>query len=211
MDMPPTIDSPVSIAILAKAPIPGYANTRLIPAIGAHAAATLQERLTDRAVATALAAKVGPVTVWCAPDATHSTFVRLAIRERITLRVQPQGDLGARMLAATAAGNGPVLVIGTDCPALTELHLRGAASALREGNDIIIIPAEDGGYVLIGTRTAQPTLFSGIAWGTKSVLAETRARIVERLLVLTERPPLWDVDTEDDLARLERELPELKL
>jgi len=211
MDMPPPIDSPVSIAILAKAPIPGYANTRLIPAIGAHAAAALQERLTDRAVATALAAKVGPVTVWCTPDATHSTFVRLAIRERITLRVQPQGDLGARMLAATAAGNGPVLVIGTDCPALTELHLRGAASALREGNDIIIIPAEDGGYVLIGTRTAQPTLFSGIAWGTKSVLAETRARIVERLLVLTERPPLWDVDTEDDLARLERELPELKL
>ena len=209
--MPPPIDSPVSIAILAKAPIPGYANTRLIPAIGAHAAAALQERLTDRAVATALAAKVGPVTVWCTPDATHSTFVRLAIRERITLRVQPQGDLGARMLAATAAGNGPVLVIGTDCPALTELHLRGAASALREGNDIIIIPAEDGGYVLIGTRTAQPTLFSGIAWGTKSVLAETRARIVERLLVLTERPPLWDVDTEDDLARLERELPELKL
>jgi len=211
MDMPPPIDSPVSIAILAKAPIPGYANTRLIPAIGAHAAAALQERLTDRAVATALAAKVGPVTVWCAPDATHSTFVRLAIRERITLRVQPQGDLGARMLAATAAGNGPVLVIGTDCPALTELHLRGAANALREGNDIIIIPAEDGGYVLIGTRTAEPTLFSGIAWGTKSVLAETRARIVERLLVLTERPPLWDVDTEEDLARLERELPELKL
>ena len=209
--MPPPIDSPVSIAILAKAPIPGYAKTRLIPAIGAHAAAALQERLTERAVATALAAKVGPVTVWCSPDATHSTFVRLAIRERIILRVQPQGDLGARMFAATAAGNGPVLVIGTDCPALTELHLRGAASALREGNDVIIVPAEDGGYVLIGTRTAQPTLFSGIAWGTTSVLADTRARIVERLLVLAERPPLWDVDTEDDLARLEQELPELKL
>ena len=209
--MPPPIDSSVSIAVLAKAPIPGYAKTRLIPAIGAHAAAALQERLTERAVATALAAKVGPVTVWCSPDATHSSFVRLAIRERITLRVQPQGDLGARMLAATVAGNGPVLVIGTDCPALTDLHLRGAASALREGNDIIIIPAEDGGYVLIGSRTAQPTLFSGIAWGTKSVLADTRARIVERLLVLAERPPLWDVDTEDDLARLERELPELKL
>jgi len=209
--MPPPTDSPVSIAILAKAPIPGYAKTRLVPAIGAHAAAALQERLTERAVATALAAKVGPVTVWCSPDATHSTFVRLAIRERITLRVQPQGDLGARMLAATAAGNGPVLVIGTDCPALTDLHLRGAANALREGNDIIIIPAEDGGYVLIGSRTAQPTLFSGIAWGTKSVLADTRARIVERLLVLAERPPLWDVDTEGDLARLEREMPELKL
>ena len=115
------------------------------------------------------------------------------------------------MLAATAASSNSVLVIGTDCPALTELHLRGAANALREGNDVIIIPAEDGGYVLIGTRTAQPALFAGIAWGTNTVLAETRARIIDNRLVLMERPPLWDVDTESDLARLEREYPELRL
>ena len=201
----------VSVAILAKAPIPGLAKTRLIPTIGAHAAAVLQERLTGRAVATALAAGVGPVTLWCAPDATHKTFVNMVTQLPITLKRQPKGDLGARMFAATAATNGPVLVIGTDCPALTELHLRGAANALREGNDVIVIPAEDGGYVLIGTRTAQPALFADIAWGTTTVVAETRARIIEHRLVLTERPPLWDVDTEGDLARLEREHPELKL
>ena len=204
-------DSPVAVAILAKAPIPGLVKTRLIPAIGAHAAAVLQERLTERAITTALAAKVGPVTLWCSPDATHSTFLKLVMQQRITLRRQPEGDLGARMLAATAASSSPVLVIGTDCPALTELHLRGAASALREGNDVIIIPAEDGGYVLIGTRTAQPALFADIAWGTKTVLAETRARVIDNRLVLAERPPLWDVDTESDLARLEREYPEFKL
>ena len=204
-------DSPVAVAILAKAPIPGLVKTRLIPAIGAHAAAVLQERLTERAITTALAAKVGPVTLWCSPDATHSTFLKLVMQQRITLRRQPEGDLGARMLAATAASSSPVLVIGTDCPALTELHLRGAASALREGNDVIIIPAEDGGYVLIGTRTAQPALFVDIAWGTKTVLAETRARVIDNRLVLAERPPLWDVDTESDLARLEREYPEFKL
>ena len=62
-----------------------------------------------------------------------------------------------------------------------------------------------------GTRSAQPPLFAGIAWGTKTVLAETRARIIEQRLILTEQPPLWDVDTENDLARLEREYPELKL
>lgn len=209
--MPPPNNSAVSIAILAKAPVPGLAKTRLIPTIGAHAAAVLQERLTERAVATALAADVGPVTIWCAPDGTHDSFLKLVARSRITLRRQPEGDIGARMLAATAAGIGPTLVIGTDCPALTEVHLRGAANALRNGTDVILIPAEDGGYVLIGTRSAQPPLFAGIAWGTKTVLAETRTRIIEQRLILTEQPPLWDVDTESDLARLEREYPELKL
>lgn len=204
-------DTSVTIAILAKAPIPGLVKTRLVPTIGAHAAAVLQERLTERAIATALAADVGPVTLWCSPDATHSTFLKLVMQQRIILKRQPEGDLGARMLAATSAGNGPVLVIGTDCPALTELHLRGATNALREGNDVVIIPAEDGGYVLIGTRTPQPAIFADIAWGTSNVLADTRTRVIEQRLMLIEQPPLWDVDTEADLARLEREFPELKL
>ena len=209
--MPPSNTSPVSIVILAKAPIPGFAKTRLIPAIGAHAAAVLQERLTERTVATALAAGIGPVTLCCDPDATHDTFLKMVTRMKITLRPQPPGDLGTRMLAAVATSTGPVLVIGTDCPALTEAHLRSAAMALRDGNDVVLIPAERGGYVLLGMRKAQPTLFSNIGWGGSSVLADTRARIVEQRLMLVERPPLWDVDTEIDLARLEREFPELKL
>jgi len=209
--MPPSNISPVSIVILAKAPIPGFAKTRLIPAIGAHAAAVLQERLTERTVATALAAGIGPVTLCCDPDATHDTFLKMVTRMKITLRPQPPGDLGTRMLAAVATSTGPVLVIGTDCPALTEAHLRSAAMALRDGNDVVLIPAERGGYVLLGMREAQPRLFSNIAWGGSSVLADTRARIVEQRLMLVERPPLWDVDTEIDLARLDREFPELKL
>jgi rSAM/selenodomain-associated transferase 1 len=211
MVMPSSNTGPVSIAILAQAPIPGFAKARLIPAIGAHAAAVLQERLTGRTVATALAAGIGPVTLCCEPDATHDTFLKMVARMKITLRPQPQGDLGARMLAAVAGSAGPVLVIGTDCPALTEAHLRSAASALREGNDVVLIPAENGGYVLVGMRKAQPTLFSDIAWVKSTVLADMRARIVEQRLMLVERPPLWDVDTEIDLARLEREFPELKL
>ena len=209
--MPPPSHSPVSISILAKAPIPGLAKTRLIPTIGAHAAAVLQERLTERALTTAFAADIGPVTLWCAPNATHDSFVKLVAQLRVTIRPQPDGDLGARMLAAVSASSGPVLVIGSDCPALTDVHLRGAAKALHDSNDVVLIPAEDGGYVLIGMRTVQPALFPGIAWGTNRVLAETRARIIERRLMLAERPPLWDVDTEADYARLEREFPELKL
>ena len=203
--------SSVSVAILTKAPIPGFAKTRLIPAIGAHAAAVLQERLTERTVATAFAAGIGPVTLCCEPDATHDTFLKMVARMKITLRLQPQGDLGVRVLAAMAGSAGPILVIGTDCPALTEIHLRSAAAALHDGADVVLIPAESGGYALLGVRKIQPALFSNIAWGRSAVLAEIRARIVEQRLMLVERPPLWDVDTEIDLARLEREFPELKL
>jgi uncharacterized protein len=211
MATPRSINSPVSIAILAKAPIPGHAKTRLIPTIGAHAAAVLQERLTERTLMTALASAVGPVTVWCAPDATHDSFLKFVAQLRVTIRPQPAGDLGARMLMAAAAANGPVLVIGTDCPALTDVHLRGAGQALLDGNDVVLIPAADGGYVLIGMRRAQPALFSAIPWGTSTVLADTRARIIDQRLSLIERPPLWDIDTAADLERLEREYPELKL
>src|SRR5258708_29255347 len=99
---------PVSVAILAKAPVPGFAKTRLIPAIGAHAAAVLQERLTEQTVATAIAAGSGPVTLWCAPDPSHPSFMELARRTAIKLSRQPEGDLGARMVAAFS---GPTLVI----------------------------------------------------------------------------------------------------
>jgi rSAM/selenodomain-associated transferase 1 len=200
----------IAIAILAKAPIPGTAKTRLIPSIGAHAAAVLQERLTERTVATALAAAVGPVTLWCSPDPSHPSFRDLVVRHAVTLKRQPAGDLGARMLAAMAAGGRPTLVIGSDCPGFTAENLRAAADALHDA-DVVLIPAEDGGYVLIGARVAHPQLFAGIAWGSASVLAETRARIAALGLTCSELPTLWDVDTEADLARFERLFPELAL
>jgi rSAM/selenodomain-associated transferase 1 len=200
----------VAIAILAKAPIPGLTKTRLIPSIGAHAAAIFQERLTERAVATVLAAAVGPVTLWCAPDPSHPSFRDLVTRHAVTLKRQPAGDLGARMFAAMTASRHSTLVIGTDCPAFTAENLRAAAHALRDA-DVVLIPAEDGGYVLIGARGAHPQLFAGIAWGTSTVLTETRARTAALGLTCSELPTLWDVDTEADLARCERLFPEMAL
>src|SRR5476651_1912043 len=124
-----------AIAIMAKAPIPGLAKTRLIPSIGAHAAAVLQERLTERTVATALAANIGPVTLWCAPDPSHASFRELVAHHKIALKRQPDGDLGQRMLATMVATSGATLVIGSDCPAFTAEHLRAAANALHDGSD----------------------------------------------------------------------------
>jgi rSAM/selenodomain-associated transferase 1 len=198
--MPST--EPVAIAILAKAPIPGLAKTRLIPALGAHGAAMLQEALTARAVETATAAQTGPVTLWATPDATHPSFRELAVRSQIAIKRQPDGDLGARMLATCEAVAGPALVIGTDCPSLSPATLQEAADALRHRNDVVIIPAGDGGYVLIGMRQPRPQLCQTMSWGTDSVMAETRKRIVETELRSFELPALWDIDRPDDLERL---------
>src|SRR5262249_58247973 len=94
---------PVALAILAKAPLPGLAKTGLAPALGANGAAALQGRLIVRAVETARAANIGPVTLWAAPDQDHPAFQTLAALFGVALARQPDGDLGARMLAALEA------------------------------------------------------------------------------------------------------------
>jgi rSAM/selenodomain-associated transferase 1 len=198
----------IDVAVLAKAPVPGFAKTRLIRAIGAHAAAVLQTRLTERTIETAVSADIGAVTLWCAPDCTHACFRALQTQYAIALKPQAEGDLGARMFGTLHGG--PALVIGTDCPAFTPAHLQNAARALAD-HDAVLVPAEDGGYVLIGTNAPQPGLFDGIAWSTVDVAAQTRARAIALALRMHELPPLWDVDTEDDLARMEREFPDLRL
>lgn len=201
----------VAIAVMATAPVPGLAKTRLIPTIGAHAAAVLQERLTEHTLTVALAAETGPVTLWCTPRTTHAAFRELGARLPVTLRQQPEGDLGARMLAAIVTADGPVLVTGTDCPALEPGHLHAAAAALRSGTDVVLIPAEDGGYVLIGMRAPHAPLFETIAWGGDTVLANTRERIAALGLTTVELDTLWDVDTDVDFARMESEHPGLAL
>jgi len=193
---------PVEIAILAKAPVPGFAKTRLISLLGAERAALLQAQLIERAANTAAAAKLGAVTLWGAPDQGDPLFHKVCARHCFALRRQAEGDLGARMLAASQAAKGPVLVIGTDCPGLTPMLLRSAADILRGGSDAVILPAEDGGYVLIGMRRAQPALFDSMPWGTGCVLGETRQRLMQLGLTWQEPALLWDLDVPGDLDRL---------
>lgn len=196
----------IAIAILAKAPIAGLAKTRLIPALGAAGAARLQRRLTLQVVQTAQQAGVGPVTLFCAPDTNHRFFRALSAQTGVALLAQHPGDLGQRMHAAVAAHRGPVLVVGTDCPALTATDLQKAAQHLRDGNDGVVQPAEDGGYVLIGLRAPCWPVFDGVAWSTDQVMAQTRARLQAAGLAWHQAPTLWDVDVPADLPRL-RALP----
>ena len=195
---------PVAVAILAKAPLPGLAKTRLAPVLGADGAASLQARLIERVVTTAQAAAVGPVTLWATPDHHHPVFQTIAALLGVALAVQPDGDLGARMMAAIAAAGGPAMVVGTDCPGLTPEHLRAAARTLVDGVDVVIVPVDDGGYGLIGMRRPQPALFDGMTWSTSSVMAETRRRLTRLGLSWREAARLWDVDVPADLERLAR-------
>lgn len=203
--------SRIGVAILAKAPIAGYAKTRLIPRLGPQGAATLQRWLLRRTVATAMQAAIGPVSLWCAPDVDHPEFARFSTAGALTIRAQPAGDLGERMHAAiaespTLAGT---LVIGTDCPLLSPELLRQAAAGLHE-HDATVVPADDGGYVLIGLRRAAQQVFERVAWSTAEVMAQTRERLSELNWRWAELSPLWDVDRDADFARLAALFPELK-
>jgi rSAM/selenodomain-associated transferase 1 len=195
---------PVDIAVFAKAPEAGIAKTRLIPALGARGAARLQRWLTQRAVGTARQAGTGAVSLWCAPDARHRFFRAMRRYAEIECDAQRGADLGQRMLHTFEVHDAtrPLLLIGTDCPALTPDDLRMAARALRDGGDAVVLPAEDGGYVLIGLRRPIPRLFEGIAWGTGSVMERTRARLQAAGVRWSELRLLWDVDRPADLCRL---------
>jgi rSAM/selenodomain-associated transferase 1 len=194
--MRPASREEVAVAVLGRSPWPGKVKTRLIPALGPQGAADLQTRLIIGAVDAASKAQLGPVTVWLTDD-DHPI-----VRTLSEVKVQPNGDLGTRMLAAFEAAAGPTLVIGTDCPAMAPRHLQDAADALIAGHDAVFIPAEDGGYVLIGLRAPVPELLSDMPWGTDRVMGETRARLSRLGLTWHELAALWDVDRPEDLARL---------
>jgi len=191
------------VAVFARAPVAGYAKTRLIGRLGATGAAALQHRLTARAIGTARAAALGPVSLWCAPDRGHPAFAAFARECGVALHDQPGGDLGTRMLHAFRAltAERPLLLIGTDCPALEVRHLRACATALHDGADAVFLAAEDGGYVLVGMARPLPALFAGVAWGSAQVMQQTRRRAAGCRLAIAEPAVLWDIDGPADYDR----------
>jgi rSAM/selenodomain-associated transferase 2/rSAM/selenodomain-associated transferase 1 len=203
---PPSAPPRTEVAVLARAPQAGQAKTRLIPALGPVGAARAQRRFILATLATAHAAAVGPIRLWCAPDALHRFFRALQRLRGVSGVPQPAGDLGGRMQHAfarhfAAQPQLPMLLVGTDCPVLAPAHLRQAARALQT-HDVVLIPAQDGGYVLIGMRRHVTGLFDGIDWSTPQVLAQTRERLRAGGATWTELPALWDVDEPADWQRL---------
>lgn len=199
--------SQCALIIFAKAPIPGYAKTRLARALGDAAAARLAERMLMETLKNAIAADIGPVELCCAPDDAHPAFRRAAAEHGIELTLQGEGDLGMRMQRALARNlnrRQRALLIGTDAPGLGPLHLRSAAEALHV-RPAVLGPAADGGYVLIGLSQPIPALFDGIDWSTSQVMAQTRARLQRHGIDCAELPMLADVDEPEDLIHVPKE------
>jgi rSAM/selenodomain-associated transferase 1 len=202
------ISSRKAMMVFAKAPRPGEAKTRLIPLLGARGAAALQARLIKHTLATASVAARDALELH--GDPVEDEFLRFCAARYNAWLVPQQGcDLGERMYHAfervlSSECCASAVLIGTDCPALTPRHIRLAFQALHSGYDAVLAPAEDGGYVLLGTTRPDARLFEDITWGTNRVLGLTRARL--RLLGWRwlELETLWDVDRIADWHRLSK-------
>lgn len=192
------------ILIFAKAPEPGRVKTRLASFLGDEGAAAIYHRLLVFQVARLSAAALAPMELWGWPDAEHSLFVDLEHRYGVACYPQQGGDLGARMLngARSALSRAErVVLIGADCPALEVSHLVTAFEALNT-QDAVLGPAEDGGYVLLGLRKTDTSLFKSIPWGSAEVAELTRLRLRALRWRWLELLTLWDLDRPEDLPRL---------
>jgi len=196
----------VQLAIFAKAPIAGYAKTRLAPLLGAQGAADLQAHLFRRTLQTALQSSLRPISLWCSPDPDHPLFQSAINEFQVKAYHQRGGDLGERMLNAFAelTLESPAVLIGTDCPALRPDHVERCAAALIGGANAAFVPTEDGGYAAVGLRSPIRPLFEGIPWSTRDVMRVTHSRLREQSLAAFETEELWDIDTAADYERAER-------
>lgn len=194
------------LLLFARYPLPGQAKTRLIPALGPEGAARLHRRMTEHAVGVARAAgpREGARVTVCFTGAPRRDF-RSWLGCDLGYGAQPSGDLGVRLRLAFADAfrhdAQRVVAIGTDVPGLSPAILHQAFAALG-GHDLVLGPAADGGYYLIGMKRDRPELFAGVDWGTGRVCAQTRAAIGRLGLSVAELPTLHDVDLPEDAAAL---------
>jgi len=200
-----TVHDGTAVIVFAKAPQPGTVKTRLISLLGDEGAAALHAKLVKRTLETVRAASFSHVELHCAPDASEPFFQFCAGHYGVTTKAQVEGDLGERMWAAfrqALSEHARVLLIGSDCPALTARHLRQAERALLDGSEAVFIPCEDGGYALIGLQRENGQLFEGMAWGGDGVMMAARARLASLGWRWRELETLWDVDRPEDYRRL---------
>jgi hypothetical protein len=196
------------LIIFTRYPEAGKAKTRLIPALGAEAAAELHRQMTEYTLAQVKRLQQSlslTVEIWFAGG--DRIQMQTWLGSDLSYQPQPEGDLGDRMAQAfqTAFDNGvkAAIIIGTDCPELTDVLLTEAFQALQQ-TDLVLGPATDGGYYLIGLRRSVPELFKTIAWSTDRVFQQTVDIASNLNLSLATLPALTDVDRPDDLPVWER-------
>lgn len=201
------------LILFAKAPVPGRAKTRLVPALGAEGAARLYRAfLADTAEVVRRVRGVDERELWV-PDGSDSEEAIAAAGEGFAVRRQRGEGLGDRLAHAFGRafeeGSERALVVGSDHPTLPAAYLERGLAAL-EGADLALGPSDDGGYYAVGLRRdAWPrarSLFEDVPWSTPRVLAETRRRARAAGLRRTELPEWYDVDEPGELDRLREDV-----
>ena len=195
------------ILIFAKAPVPGKAKTRLHPRLSMQQCAQLQQRFIEHTLRACVDSGLCAMELWCAGDDAHPFFQDCLQRYPMDLQVQHGDDLGSRMLHAleqTLQTAKFAMIVGTDCPAMRPIHLQSAAEILdaKTRSHVLFIPAEDGGYVLLGANCAPSELNENIVWSGDNVMEQSRQNLIKANIDFTELEPLWDVDRPEDLERL---------
>jgi len=204
-----TPESRDTLVVFTRYPEPGKTKTRLIPALGPEGAADLHCRMAEHAVARAsdVAAR-SEITLQVRHESGDARSMAQWLGPEPNYAPQGPGDLGERMKLAFddafQAGAGRVVIIGTDCPGLTCDLLELAFERLKR-NDIVLGPANDGGYYLIGLRRPVPELFGDIEWGAETVLEQTNAAASRLGYLVAHLAPLGDVDRPEDLLIWEAE------
>lgn len=194
------------LIIFTRYPEPGETKTRLIPALGPEGAAILQRQMTEYTLAQARALQsLCPLFVEVCFAGGDRHLMKSWLGTDLSYEYQSQGNLGARITkafeAAFKVNMDRVVTIGTDCPGLDVQLLAKAFQALHQ-HDLVLGPAIDGGYYLIGLRRLIPELFEEIDWGTSGVFQQT-VDVAESLdLSIACLIPLADVDRPEDLAIL---------
>ncbi len=198
-----------ALIIFAKAPIPGQVKTRLCPPLTPDEAASLHGSVVLDMLERSRGLSSMDRFVACFPSPDHVFFKILEERHGVRLIAQTGEDLGARMASALAdifaQGYRRALVIGTDLPTLPG-SLFGEALALLDTHDLVLGPAQDGGYYLIGLRKPAPELFTGIPWSTDRVLALTQTKASAAGLKTALLQVRRDIDTVEDLTALLEDL-----
>jgi rSAM/selenodomain-associated transferase 1 len=188
------------IQIFCKAPVLGKVKTRLIQEMGKRRALDLYLQMLERLMAESTLGTL-KTELWISPDKDHAFFEPYAFA-----RFQQVGpDLGGRMSTALRDGlnrHESVILVGTDLPLINRSYIEQAVSALKTHN-VVLGPAEDGGYGLVGVNAKTPDMFSDIDWGTERVLSQTCARLNRDGLDFGLLPLIWDVDRPADLPRYE--------
>ncbi len=214
-------DNDPCLVVFARTPVPGRVKTRLCQRQDGEPAT-----LTEQQAAAVYAAFIADVCLcgqrsgilrrrlYVAGDPAHPHIEQVARDNGFTVRTQQGQNLGDRMAAAIdaelAAGAGSVILLGTDSPTLPVAYLHSAVAFLTDAADVVLGPANDGGYYLIGTRRSIPSVFAaGMPWGTSQVLNETLVRLrrlADQQIEVALLPFFYDVDTPYELRLLARHL-----